>query len=84
MNLITNFFDKTLIPEWRKALAMLSVQWNGILVVATPLWIALSEEQKQSLLSILGISGGWYVAAAFLITIVLKLKAQPKLHAPKE
>jgi hypothetical protein len=76
MNFLTDWFDKTLIPEWRKALKMLSVQWGLICVAAAPVWDALPEDKRASLLAILGISPAWYVAAAVGVGIVLRLKGQ--------
>jgi hypothetical protein len=76
MNFLSNWFDKVLIPEWRKSMKMLSVQWGAICIAAAPIWSALSDEQKASLLGILGISPAWYVAVAVVISIVLRLKAQ--------
>lgn len=83
MNFITSWFDKTLIPEWRKALKMLSVQWAGLCLAAAPIWGALSDEQKASLLGILGIRPEWYVGAAVAIGIYLRLKNQG-ISEPKE
>jgi hypothetical protein len=80
MNFLTEWLDKTLIPEWRKALKMLSVQWGVLCMAAAPIWESLSEEQRASLLGILGISSAWYVVAAVVIGVVLRLKSQ----APKD
>jgi hypothetical protein len=76
MNAITEFFDKTLVPEWRKAWLMLSVVWNTVCAAAAPGWLVLTDDQKASLLGILGISPAWYVGVAFVIGIVLRLKSQ--------
>jgi hypothetical protein len=77
---IVGWMDKTLITEWRKAARMLSVQWGVICAAAAPIWYALTDEQKASILSLMGISPAWYVAAAALVGIYLRLKSQPKLH----
>jgi len=76
MNAITNWFDKVLVPEWRKFLKMLSVQWNVICAAAVPAWLALPDDQKAAVLSAIGINPGWIISAAFIIGIVARLKAQ--------
>jgi hypothetical protein len=83
MNFISNWLDKTLIPEWRRALKMLSVQWGALCLAAAPIWGALSDEQRASLLGILGIRPEWYVVAAVAIGIYLRLKNQG-IAEPKE
>ena len=83
MNFIANWFDKTLVPEWRRALKMLSVQWGALCLAAAPIWAALSDEQKASLLGILGIRPEWYVAVAVVIGIYLRLRNQG-IAEPKE
>lgn len=84
MNFLSNLFDKTLIPEWRSSLKMLSVIWNLICAAAAPGWMALTDDQKASILGIVGIGPGWIVAAAFVVGIVLRLKAQGIEVAPAD
>lgn len=76
MNAIMNWFDKVLVPEWRKALSMFSVWWNLICGAAVPVWLALTEDQKASILSAIGVNPGWLVTAAFVVGILARLKAQ--------
>lgn len=83
MSSISNWFDKVLVPEWRAALKMLSTQWNLICTAAVPLWMALPEDQKASILSALGINPGWIVAALFVVGILARLKYQPSVEAEK-
>lgn len=71
-----DWFDKVLVPEWRSFWKMASVQWNLIWGAAIPVWLALPEEQKASVLSAIGINPGWIVAAAFVIGILARLKSQ--------
>jgi hypothetical protein len=76
MKLISEWLDQTLVPQWRSAMKMLSVQWGLICVSAAPVWAALSDEQREALLGILGIRPEWYVGAAVAIGIYLRLKNQ--------
>lgn len=76
MKFIADWFDKVLVPEWRRALKMLSVQWGVLCVAIAPIWESLTDDQRASLLGILGISPAWYVAAAVVIGVVLRLKSQ--------
>jgi hypothetical protein len=62
---------------------MLSVQWGALCLAAAPIWGALSDEQRASLLGILGIRPEWYVVAAVAIGIYLRLKNQG-IAEPKE
>ena len=83
MNIISEWLDKTHVPQWRSALKMLSVQWGALCLAAAPIWGALSDEQRASLLGILGIRPEWYVVAAVAIGIYLRLKNQG-IAEPKE
>ena len=76
MNFITQYFDKVLVPEWRKAWKMLSVLWNSVCAAAAPGWLLLTDDQRTALLTLIGVKPAWIVGAAFLIGIVLRLKAQ--------
>ena len=76
MNAISNWFDRVLVPEWRKAWRMFSVWWAAICAAAVPAWMLLPEDQKASILSALGVNPGWIVAASFVVSIVLRLKSQ--------
>ncbi|WP_431276290.1 hypothetical protein ACQ858_08555 [Variovorax ureilyticus] len=76
MNFIAQYFDKVLVPEWRKAWKMLSVIWNSVCAAAAPGWLLLTDDQKTALLTLIGIKPAWIVGAAFLVGIFLRLKAQ--------
>ncbi|KWT89368.1 MULTISPECIES: hypothetical protein [unclassified Variovorax] len=76
MNAISTWFDKVLVPEWRKALKMLSVWWNIIWAAAVPVWLSLPEDKQGAILSAIGVNPGWLVAAAFVIGILARLKSQ--------
>lgn len=82
MNAITNLLDKILVPEWRKAWKMLSVLWNTLCAAAAPGWMVLTDDQRASLLSLVGVPPALIIGAAFIVGIVLRLKAQG-LEAPK-
>ncbi len=71
-----NWLDKVLIPEWRKALKMMSVNWNLICTAAVPLWLALPKESQDSILSAIGIPPAYLIAAAFVVGIFARLKSQ--------
>ena len=77
------WFDKTLVPEWRAALKMMSVWWNLVCAAAVPVWLALTEDQRASILSALGINPGWIVVALFVVGILARLKSQPSVEAEK-
>lgn len=74
--MISDWFDKVLIPEWRKALKMFSVWWNILCGAAVPVWLTLPEDKQAAILSAVGVNPGWLVAAAFVIGILARLKAQ--------
>ncbi|MCU4119283.1 hypothetical protein [Variovorax sp. N23] len=79
---IADWLDKFFVPEWRKAWQMLSFWWNAICAAAGPVWVTLSDDQKASILGVVGIHPSLYISAAFIIGIVLRLKAQG-IAAPK-
>lgn len=78
MNKLIAFFDAHLIDDWRKAFAKLSVLWNTFCAVAAPAWVSLSDDQKQSILAVVGVHPAMYVSAAFAISILLRLARQSK------
>jgi hypothetical protein len=82
MNAITNWFDKVLVPEWRKTLKMLSFWWSTLCAAAVPAWLMLPEDQKAAILGAIGINPGWIIAASFVISIVLRLKSQGLKEEP--
>lgn len=76
MKAITSWLDKVLVPEWRKSWRMLSVIWSSICAAAGPVWLALPDEKQAAILTSIGINPAWVVAAAFVVSIALRLKAQ--------
>lgn len=76
MNAITNWFDKVLVPEWRSFWKMLSFWWTASCTTAAPMWLALTDEQRAAILSALGVSPAWYVAGAFVVGFLLRMKSQ--------
>ncbi len=84
MTAIIDYLDKVLVPEWRKALSMLSVWWNMICASAAPAWVMLTDDQKASILGVVGVHPAMYVSAAFVISIVLKMLKQSALHPGDE
>ncbi|MBO9647346.1 MAG: hypothetical protein J7605_02465 [Variovorax sp.] len=76
MNFITQYFDKVLVPEWRRAWQMACVLWNTLCAAVAPAWLILSDDQKASVLSAIGVKPAWLVAGAFVVSIALRLKAQ--------
>ena len=78
MNKLTTLLDAHLIDDWRAAFSKLSVQWNTLCIAAGPIWVVLSDEQKQAILSVVGVHPATYASAAFAISIVLRLARQSK------
>lgn len=66
-----------MIPEWRRAWRMLSVQAAGLAV----LFGALPADQQAALLAMLGISPERLPALLGLAVIVARLVDQPKTRA---
>ncbi len=68
---------KFLIPEWRKAYRMLSVQFAALAV----LWIALPEAQQVKILTLLPwVSADQVAGLLILLGIVGRLVSQPKVR----
>ncbi len=64
-----------LIPEWRKAYRMLSVQFAALAV----LWLALPETQQVKILTLLPwVSADQVAGLLILLGIVGRLVSQPK------
>lgn len=78
------WLDTKLIPEWDKALQMLSVQWNLVMGVLTSIWLAVPEDQRSALASLLGVNPGVLVVVGVAVSIYLRLRPQPKLHPEDE
>jgi len=65
-----------LIPEWRKAWRMLSVQIGALAV----LWVALPADTQASVLSLLGIDPKNLPGLIGLAVILGRLVAQPAVR----
>ncbi len=66
-----------LIPEWRKAYRMLSVQFAAFAV----LWLALPEAQQVKILTLLPwVSADQVAGLLILLGIVGRLVSQPKVR----
>lgn len=71
------------IPEVKHAWKMLSVQLSGLGVAATTAWLMITDDQRNSLLGLIGLNGPSVLALiAFTAIIVGRLKAQNSI--PKE
>lgn len=83
MSLISSIKDKfknVWIPEWKSAWKMLSVQASAIFSTASLTWLALPDEQKGTILGIIGVNGPAMLASVgFILVVVARLKAQPDL-----
>lgn len=78
MNKIVEWLDTHLIDDWSKAWTKLSVIWNTICAAAAPVWVSLSDDQKASILGVVGVHPALYVSAAFAVSIALRLARQGK------
>jgi hypothetical protein len=63
------WLDTKLIPEWEKALQMLSVQWNLVMGVLTSIWLAVPDDQRSALASMLGVNPGVLVVLGVVVSI---------------
>ena len=78
MKKIIVWLDAHLIDDWSKAWTKLSVIWNAACAAAAPVWVSLSDDQKASILGVVGVHPALYVSVAFLIGVVLRLARQSK------
>ncbi len=66
-----------LIPEWRKAWRMLSVQFAALAV----LWLSLPEQQQVKILTLVPwLSADQVAGALILLGLLGRLIAQPKVR----
>lgn len=65
-----------LIPEWRKAWRMLTVQIGAVAV----LWVTLPADTQAQILRLLGLSEEQLPAVLGVLVIVARLIAQPKVR----
>lgn len=69
--------DTVLIPEWRTAYRLFSVQASTIFSASSLGWMALDDSQKASILNAIGLNGPAALAlAGFVLIIIARLKAQ--------
>jgi hypothetical protein len=80
MNFIKDWLDQKLIPEWKKALLMLSVQFDLCMGAVTAMWLAVPDDERASLAALLGINPSWLLVAGVAVRIYLRLRPQPELH----
>jgi len=66
-----------LIPEWRQAPRMLSVQFTALLVG----WLALPDATQLQILVMLPITKDQATGLLAILSLFGRVKAQPKLHA---
>lgn len=78
MKKIIDWLDAHLIPEWRKACTLLSVQFGLVGSALAGVWLALSDDQQAALLAWLHINPKWVAPIGFLLAIYLRLKRQGK------
>lgn len=70
----------TLIPEWKHAWKMLSIQLSAIGTAASSAWLMMTDDQRGSILGIIGINGPSVIAlVAFTAIILGRLKAQASI-----
>lgn len=73
-------FENVWIPEWKSAWKMLSVQAGTIFSTVALTWLALPDDQKNNILSLIGVNGpAAFAAAGFALVVIARLKAQPSL-----
>lgn len=79
---IVSWLDSTLVPEWRKALKMFSVQSDILLGALATIWLALGDEERAALAAFIGVPPAYILIAGALFKIYLRLKEQPSLADP--
>lgn len=65
-----------LIPEWRRAWRMLTVQIGALAVV----WVALPSDTQAHLLRVVGLSEEQLPAVLGVLVILARLISQPKVR----
>ncbi len=61
MRKLLKWLDTHLIDDWTKAWKLLSVAWNTACAAAAPVWVSLSDDQKASILAVVGVHPEMYV-----------------------
>ena len=70
------WLNKQLVDDWQKALNFSSVRFGLYGGTLVSVWAALSDEQKASVLSLVGIDVKWLVPIGILVAIGLRLKRE--------
>lgn len=83
MNFLTDYFDKTLIPEWRLAWQKWSIKFQAGIGAAVGIWALIPEENRSDVLAAIGVQPRWIVLMIVVIGIALRLKKQSKDEPPK-
>ena len=65
-----------LIPQWRRAWRMFSVQASALVIA----WLALPAEQQADVAGLIGVPPDAIPGVLALLAIVGRLIAQPKVH----
>jgi len=72
-----------LIPNWRQALKFASVQLCILGAAIPPAWLALTQEQRDAILSFLGLSGSAaLISGIFGLIAAVRLVKQSSLDKP--
>lgn len=70
------WIDKQVIPDWKAAWKLLSVQYNAVLVALGGIWLALPDDAKAQILTAVGVPTAWVVVAIGAVGFVLRMKSQ--------
>lgn len=71
-----------LVPEWKQAWRMLSVNIASIGVVMSAAWMALPQDRQTEILTYIGVPQGAVPLALFVAVIVGRLVNQPSIQPP--
>lgn len=82
MKALTDYFDKTLIPEWRQAWGYLTIKISTLCATLAAVWPLLPKDQQAQILGFFGFNGmGFLALAGFVSVIIARWKLQPSLPA---
>jgi hypothetical protein len=70
----------SLIPQWRRAWRMLSVQLSAVIVA----WVALPEAQQAALAGLAGIAPDAVPGVLAALAILGRVVDQPALHPERQ
>lgn len=74
-----------LIPNWRRAWRMLSIQVAGLATALWGAWLAATPEQQAAVIEFIGLDPSrWGPLVAFAGFVVARLVAQPAVTPPTE